>query len=438
MERQILERLRRTNPWLFPGGPGPGDVAPGRPPVPWVERTQMEPGRLTRPGKAHLVVGPRQAGKSSLVWSILRGYRRPLHLNMEDRRVRAWCDFPVDLLADVVDALGEPPEALFLEEAQWLPEAGLFIKGLVDLAPPFPLIVTGSAALDVRSRLRESMAGRARWHVLLPLSLAEVAPSEGRFPARLALERTAALRRMLEVGGYPDAWLSDTPAEELDDLVDAFLVRDASDLFQVDRLDAFELLLRLCAGQVGSLVNQAELASLSAVSAPTVRRYLSLMQGARIIELVPAFSGGKRRELTTARKVYFFDNGLRNAVRSTVGVPGAEEEDRGPRVENWVFTELAKALPWRQPIRYWRSGSGAEVDFVVPRRDRLLAIEVKAGRLGRPKLARSSRSFIEAYEPGEFWILNQELEHEGLLGRTRVRWLKLIDLPELVGAWLAG
>ncbi len=433
IEPDILAALRFANPWLFRGGRTLEEEAARRLPDRWIPRRQVDLAALSRFDRAHLVAGPRQAGKSSLVWSELPSHGRPLYVNLEELVFRRWCRSPIAFL-DSLGALGPAPDLLFFEEAQRLPEIGLFIKGLVDHRPGCPIVVTGSASFQLLSRTRESLAGRASRHVLLPFGLAEVAPAHGATPAELELERRDATRRMLELGGYPEVWLSEEPRRTLNELLQAFIFRDASDLFRVERLDAFDALMRLAAGQVGSLVNVAELASLCGVAQDTVNRYLSMMEEAHLLVRVPAFAGGKRREVTSARKVFFVDVGLRNALLSLSGPPSPVE--RGARVENLVFSELRKALPWDQGIRYWRSAGKAEVDFVVPRGDRLLGVEVKAGRLGRPKLARSSRSFIEAYAPEQFWVLNDTLQHEERLGASWVRWRRIIDLPELVGEWV--
>lgn len=426
----ILQQLRFTNSWLFGGGEALVAHVQRRRPPQWIARTQVDETRFAEVDRAHLLVGPRQAGKSSLVWNLIgERFRRPLFINLEEARMRLWCASAAELLASLQD-LGDPVDLVFLEEAQWLDNVGLLVKGLVDHKPGFPIVVTGSASFQLRARTRESLAGRATRHQLLPLGLAEVAPAVGASAAQVELDRGDALARMLYSGGYPAAHLSDAPERVLVNLLESFVFRNASDLFNVDRLDAFDALLRLAARQTGSLVNLAEWAALCGVSADTVRRYLAMMEDAHIIQLVPAFSGGKRREVTSARKAYFLDSGLRQVLL------GTREPDAGPRTENFVFTELKKALPWSQVIRYWRTRSGAEVDFVLPRQDRLLGVEVKASALNRPRLARSSRSFIDAYAPSEFWVLNGALRAEDTLGKTRVRWVRLHDLPELVAAWM--
>lgn len=429
MDPLLLTRLRQTNPWLF----GEGRVT-GAPvatlPSPHVSRLQVDSRTFSRVDRAHLVIGPRQAGKSTLAWSWLRGLERPLFVNAEEPVLRAWCTSAAGFLADVTSLGGV--DAIFLEEAQWLEEGPRFAKGLVDARPGVPVLVTGSASFHLLGRTRETLAGRASRHRLLPLSLAEVAPGDGSPPALLQARRTDALERMLSVGGYPEAWLSEDPGEILGGLLQAFVLRDASDLFRVERLDAYQALLQLVAGQVGQLLVVSELASRCGVSAATALRYLELMEEAHVLQLLPSYAGGRRREVTSARKAYFLDNGLRNAL---VGGLHPHPADRGARAENWVFTELAKALPWEWTLRYWRSAAKAEVDFVVDAPPGLLGIEVKAGSLARPKLARSSRSFIQAYSPRSLWVVNASLSHEATVEGCQVEWIPAWRLPEALASW---
>jgi predicted AAA+ superfamily ATPase len=358
-----------------------------------------------------------------------------LYLNLEESVLRAWCASPSGFLAEVERA-GLAPDALFLEEAQRLEHAGLFVKGVVDLKPPFPVVVTGSSSFHLDDRVRESLAGRATRHVLLPFSLAEVVASgSASGPAHLEASRREAIARALRVGSYPEAWLSGSPEAVLTDLLQAVVLRDASDRFAIERPDAYQKLLTLAAGQVGNLVNQAEYAALCGVTAGTIAKYLDLLEQAHIIELLSPFAEGGRREVTGARKVFFIDNGLRNATLGRLRHDPEAAADRGALVENWVFGELAKSLPWTLPIRYWRSLSGAEVDFVLDAPQARLAIEVKAGPMPRKSVTRGCRSFVEAYAPGELWVLNDALEAEEALGKTRVRWLPLHRLPEAIGEW---
>lgn len=225
------------------------------------------------------------------------------------------------------------------------------------------------------------------------------------------------------------------PRRELATLVEAFVVRDASDRFRIRHTAALRKILELAASQVGNLVNLSEWAALSNVSNDTVADYCRLLEETHLLRLVRPFVGGKRAEITSARKVYFLDNGIRNQLFGGFQATG-ERADRGALLENFAFTELAKAVhPLLDGLSTWRSKAGAEVDFVVEHQGRLLACEVKAGD-SRGSLSRSARSFIEAYQPEQFLIVNRAAWPEVFVGTTQVRFVRVDELSGEVEAFL--
>jgi hypothetical protein len=297
---------------------------------------------------------------------------------------------------------------LFFEEIQNLPEAGLFLKGLVDLKPNVPIFVTGSASYHLKSRTRESLAGRAVRHLLLPFSLSELSPEEQ--PALILEEKVKDIwNELLLWGGYPEVYLHDNKQALLAQLVEAYILGDASDMFQVKRPDAYRKILSLAASQIGNLVNLSDWAQSAGVSVNTVSEYLNLMEEGHIIKRLPPFVGGKRAEITSTPKLYFLDNGVRNLLFGGFSPPD-HRADHGALTENLVFCELSKSIhPLLETIHYWRSSSGAEVDFIIQGPDRRIAIEVKTGTLLKPKVTRSLRSFIQAYMPDKALVLNKSL-----------------------------
>ena len=383
--------LERTNPWSDDPAAA-ADEARTRLPATYVPRavipTLQDAFEDTR--RAHLVIGPRQAGKSTVIWRLLANRPSPLlFLNCEELVVRQWCRSPGLFAADLSEWLPEGG-TVFFEEAQWLDEAGLFFKGLIDANTRRRVVVTGSSSFHLVARTRESLAGRATRHRVWPLSLREVAPLESNRPAAVhrRCARTAQ-ERQLVVGGYPQAWTTRDPCPILYELVTAFVLRDASDRFRIERPDAFRLLLRLAAGQIGDLVKYAEWAHILGVATSTVSDYAALLEETHVLRLVRPFIGGKRAELTQIPKVFYIDNGLRNAVAGGFG-PLDQRIDVGKLMENWVFTELHKRFPEPGAVRYWRTRNGAEVDFVLePTPGEIIGIEVKSHRarpgLGCPK-----------------------------------------------------
>lgn len=423
MDDHLRRVLLLDNPWL--AGEAREDWITRHLPQPYIPRRLW----LEADERVVLVVGPRQAGKSTLIWKTLEAGLEPaLYLNCEEPAVRDWLRSPAGFLADLRDVTDDSIAILYFEEIQNLSEAGLFLKGLVDRRTGKRIYATGSSSFDLESATRESLAGRARRHLLLPLSVAEVAGTLG--GSRLARQEQLArqIERMMIFGGYPPVHTAAEPRRELAGLVEAFIVRDASDRFRIRHTAAFRRLLELAASQVGNLVNFSEWAALCAVSNDTVADYCHLLEQTHVLRLVRPFVGGKRAELTSARKAFFLDNGIRNQLFGGFGGLSGRA-DCGALLENFVFTELAKSLhPLLAGISYWRSKSGAEVDFVIESQGRLVACEVKAGD-ARGRISRSARSFIEAYRPESFLVVNRGAYPDQQLGDTRVRFLAaLADL----------
>lgn len=433
MDRNLQTILLNDNPWLQEPARLAGWLRLRLPPV-YLPRLAASAAqkRWSEPNRAHLVIGPRQAGKSTALWVHLAECNEPaLFVDCEQEIVRNWCRSAPLFLADL-EKLVNRPVTLFFEEIQHLEEAGLFLKGLVDRKIGVPILVTGSSSYHLGARTRESLAGRASRTRLLPLSLSEVCQDLADKPLivqeRLGEERLA---RHLVFGGYPAVWLSENPEILLTDLLESMVLRDASDLFRIARPDAFRQLLRLLAGQAGSLVNLSEWASILGIGRDTVASYLEILESSHLTLSLSPFAGGKRVELTARPKIYLLDNGLRNRLLHDFR-PLEERTDAGPLLESWVATELWKALPDGATLHFWRSASGAEVDFIVVRGDLILPVEVKAGRSERPLLSKSLRSFLDAYQPTTCLLLNLSLAHRSQVGGTMVDWIPPSQLARRV------
>lgn len=424
MDRDIQVIVETDNPWIRDRD-GLSAWLHSRLPATYIPRRAAERsrGRWAATERAHLIVGPRRAGKSTAIWHYLSERRAPvLFIDCEQALVQRWSRSASTFLRDIA-GLVSAPVPLFFEEAQHLEEAGLFIKGLVDRVPRAPILVTGSSSFHLRSRTRESLAGRATRTRLLPFSLAELLGDVGDEP-KAVRERieTERFERHAIHGGYPDVWLSETPEVELTDLVEAIILRDASDLFSVGRPDAFRRVLHLAATQVGSLVNISEWSSIAGVSRDTVASYLEILESSHVVSLIRPFVGGRRAEITSSPKVFLVDNGIRNRLIHDFK-PLSERIDKGAVLENWVFTEISKELPRDASLHFWRSAAGAEVDFVIVLGESVVAVEVKSERLRRPTIPRAARSFVKAYEPDQLWLVNMGFASRERIGGTDVSWI---------------
>jgi predicted AAA+ superfamily ATPase len=434
ISREIQRRIEAFNPWL---------VHPERAfefvkkflPGNYVVRS-AESVRV-RKDSACLVVGPRQAGKSTMLWHLLHTQVPDLlFLNMEEPLVRAGCSSAVELAAFLREKL-PAVRTVFIDEAQHMKEAGLFVKGLTDAKLGLSLWVTGSSSFHLGSRTRESLAGRATRQLLLPFSHLELMLHT---PPSTVVEKQHAGGRIIDhlrrYGGYPSVYLAEGEEEKralLVDLVDGLIMRDASDRFRIERIDAYQRLLVLLAGQIGSQVNFSELATNCSVDAGTVRSYVEIMEESHIVKVVTPFARGKRREITLAPKIFFIDNGIRNQLLNDFSGDMTLRPDRGPLLENWAFTEISKHVPFQASVHFWRSKGGAEVDFVIELGRKIFAIEVKAAGLRRPVPGKSMRSFIDAYRPDRVAFLNETMEERIRQGRTPIDFIT----PEGFSGWLA-
>ena len=434
MHRDLETLLLRDNPWILEPERLP-DWLRLRLPEMVIPRIGTEAGRKRweETDRAHLVIGPRQAGKSTLVWAHLAELGEPvLYVDCEQPLIREWCRSAPLFLADLEPFLSSFVP-LFFDEVQHLEEAGLFFKGLVDRKIGVPVLVTGSSSYHLGARTRESLAGRATRMRLLPFSLAEVCQDlVERSPGVRERRTRERLHRHVVVGGYPEVWLSETPEVLLTDLVQAIVLRDASDLHHISRPDAFRRLLQLLPGQVGHLVNLSEWASILGINRDTVASYLEILEAAHIVVRLPPFAGGKRAEVTSRTKIYLVDNGIRNQLVGDYRSLEERTTDAGPMLESWVFTELWKLLPEDATLHFWRSASGAEVDFVIARGDAVVGAEVKAGTLRRPTLPRAARSFLDAYRPRVFFLVNTGFEGEDEIQGSKVEWIRPWKLAERV------
>ena len=428
MDQLTYQVLLRLNPWIRDPEKWPACSKEYIPDnfLPRMTTLTLQKDRIA------LIIGPRQTGKSTFIWELLSRQPEPfLFLNCEEPSIRELCSSPA-LFLDEAQSLAPRAGGLFFDEVQHLEEAGLFLKGLVDLRPHKPILATGSSSFHLRSRTRESLAGRAERHLILPFSFVELRPDH-HAPAVRSAEKTRIWEQLLLWGGYPEVSLSREKQAVLARLVEAFILRDASDLYNIKNPQAFRRLLGLAASQTGNLTNYSNLAESLGISVNTVSQYLSILEESHIIRLVSPYVGGKRAEITSRPKIYFLDNGLRNFLFG--GFTALQTRaDLGTLTENLAFSELCKnSDPLLDSVHYWRSTSQAEVDFVLIRGNTLIAVEVKTAAMKKPRISRSLRSFIRAYQPQRVLVVNSGLREELEIDSTPVFFILGPDLgTELV------
>ena len=341
---------------------------------------------------AVVVTGARQTGKSTLVEHLVPGKRR--YATLDD--------------LDVLDAARRDPEILVggknpitLDEVQREPGLLRAVKRAIDRnRSPGRFLITGSANLLLMRQVSESLAGRASYLTLWPMTRREqrglgrcgrwdelLATPDANWRDLLAAgeDRAEDWRVLVRHGGFPTPALALSETAErriwFDGYVRTYLERDLQDLASISALPDFRRLMRATCLRLGQLVNQTELGRDVALPQPTVHRWLNLLETSYLLVRLPAYAVNRTKRLIKAPKVYWGDIGV---ALHLAGV----EEPRGAHLENLILQDL---LAWRDAridqteLAYWRTSIGEEVDFVIETGGKVLPIEIKA--TARPRLA---------------------------------------------------
>ncbi len=379
-----------------------------------------------------VVTGARQTGKSTLVSHLLPGDRT--YLTLDDLEVRT-------LAERAPDELVARPGPLILDEVQRVPDLLMAVKREVDRdRTPGRFLLTGSANLLVMKGVSESLAGRAGYLNLWPMTRRE-RRGEGRagvWPELFHHPPEAWPERLTEMGGEPVPWADvaleggyPVPAVEFEDPTDraiwwdgyirSYLERDLQDLSAIANLVDFRRLMQAACHRLGQLVNQTELGRDLQLPQPTVRRWLNLLETSYQAVPLPAFAVNRTKRLIKTPKLYWSDTGL--ALRLS-----GLTEPTGAHLENLVLSDLLAwrdaTVPDRPDLFYWRTAGGEEVDFVVEFGGKLLAVEVKGSQRPRASDARHLRSFRDEYGDAVHGAL---LLHDG----EATEWLgpKILAVP---------
>lgn len=352
-----------------------------------------------------VVTGARQTGKSTVARAL--GSPERLYLSLDDPEILALAtERPRELLARA--------DRLTIDEVQRAPDLLLSVKMDVDASrAPGRFLLTGSANLLLMQRVADSLAGRAVYLTLWPLTrreklglgacglwatLFEHDPTH--WPTALPADPVPGepWQRLATEGGYPvpGFHLRTDPsdaADWFDGYVQTYLERDLRDLAAIQDLPGFQRLMRAAALRVGGILNLSDLARDVSVANTTAQRYLDLLVTSYQVVLLPSYSANRTKQLVKRPKIYWNDPGLALHL-------GGETAPRGAHLENLILQDL---LVWKelQPglpqVLYWRTAKDAEVDFVIEWRGRLLPIEVKAARTVSYGDTKSLRTFLEEY-----------------------------------------
>ncbi|WP_225870852.1 ATP-binding protein [Pedobacter cryophilus] len=350
--------------------------------------------------KAFLVFGPRQTGKTTFVETLLKEInKRTLTLNGDDADVR---DLLAKPNATQIAQLLNGYEVLFIDEAQRINEIGLLLKIIVDRFRNVQVIATGSSAFELSGKVNESLTGRKYEMMLLPFSYAELVSHTDYLTEERLLEQR------LIYGSYPEIINKPTDAEEhLKLLADSYLYKDLFALEQVSKPALFKKIVKALALQVGSEVNFSELAQLVKADQKTIEKYINLLEKAFVVFSLTAFAGNVRNEIKKNRKIYFYDNGIINAITRNFNSLN-NRNDVGALWENYMISERIKFLAQNQleaKTYFWRTTQQQEIDYIEQTGDAILAVEFK---WRENQKVRIPTTFTKAYPQTKTLILSNK------------------------------
>ncbi|MBI4727097.1 ATP-binding protein [candidate division TA06 bacterium] len=339
------------------------------------------------------LVGPRQAGKTTLMRKRLESLSGGRYFSFDDPDVLALFDRDIKHFERQYLA---PGGLTGLDEAHYGSDAGRKLKYLADRG--HRLVISSSSELLLSKQVLSQLVGRVGVIRLFPFSLAEFGQAAG------LVETTPAIKERLlwehaAYGGYPKAALSPELEDKrtiLDSLYNTLLYKDVAQNFSITDLAGLERLVRFLAGNIGLLLSFQTAAKFTGISYPTLKKYLEALEKSYLIRLITPLATNPNKEIVRQPKIYFLDTGLRNAG---LGQYPASLEDQGALFENYVFTELLKMSV---SLKYWRTKARAEVDFVIQTGKTLLPIEVKLKPGARPS---GLASFIEQHHPARALIV---------------------------------
>jgi len=340
-------------------------------------------------GKAIIILGPRQSGKTTLIKMIAgQTDATSIVLDCDEPDVRKLLDFPTS--TELKNIVGNHA-LVMIDEAQRIKNIGLTLKLLIDKIKGIKLIVTGSSALELADEISEPLTGRKFEYLLLPISEQELIEHHG------LLEEKRFLNARLIYGMYPE--IINNPGNEkeiLKNLSSSYLYKDIFAFQDIRKPVIIEKLLEALALQMGSEVSYNELAQFIGISKDTIQRYIDLLEKAYVIFTLRSLGRNVRNELKKSRKIYFYDNGIRNAIISNFQ-PVDLRQDIGALWENFLISERLKVLNNFQIYAnryFWRTKQQQEIDYIEDRDGTLYACEFK---WKSSKTVHFSKTFTDAY-----------------------------------------
>lgn len=351
-------------------------------------------------GKAIVIMGARQVGKSTLLRQMLGERQDVIWMNGDDLDIQ---ELFSNMTSTRIRAILGSKRILVIDEAQRISDIGLRLKLITDQVPDVQVIATGSSSFELASKVNEPLTGRKREFRMYPLTFGEMV-QHTQF-----LDEVRMIPHRMVYGYYPEVVC--TPGDEraiLKELSDSYLYKDVLSLDSINKPDKLVRLLKALALQIGSQVSYNEIGTLIGLDSKTVERYVDILEKSFIVFRLGTFSRNLRNELKASRKIYFWDLGIRNAVIGNLAQI-ENRTDAGELWENFVIAERMKRNAYKGSFAqsyFWRTRQQHEIDYLEEEDGILYAFEFKWNL--RKANVKCPESFKTAYPEAVYKVITPE------------------------------
>ncbi|MBR6140997.1 MAG: ATP-binding protein [Bacteroidaceae bacterium] len=358
-------------------------------------------------GKAIVIMGARQVGKSTLLYTLLASRDNIMWMNGDEPDIQQLFS---QITSTRIRTLIGNNRILVIDEAQRIPDIGLRLKLIIDQVKDVQVIATGSSSFELANKVNEPLTGRKREFRMYPLTFSEMVSHSN------LLEELRLLPHRLVYGYYPEVVCS--PGNErivLKELTDSYLYRDILSLDGISKPDKLTRLLQALAFQIGNQVSYNEIGQLIGLDPKTVERYVDILEKSYVIFRLGSFSRNLRNELKSSRKIYFWDLGIRNAVIGNL-TQIESRTDTGTLWENYCIAERLKHLSYQGSFAhswFWRTQQQKEIDYIEEDEGQLSAYEFKWN--DHKANTRCPASFTTAYPSVPFRVITPHNVDEFIL-----------------------
>ena len=416
----------------------------------WIDRREI-----------YAIKGPRQSGKTTILkmlqeWLVNHKKVKPeniVFLTFEDREIlEKFSIDPKGFIRSFIRGKGLSQERFYflVDEFHYLVDGGQKLKLLYDIFENIKFIITGSSSLELAGKTSKFLVGRVFSFYLWQLSFREFINVESQQLSDIYRERAKLVKDFIFEGkdftipktdifgkdlekefeeyaiwgGYPEiakAKEKDTKRIILKNIFDTYVSRDIIELLKVTDFPKLRTIIGLLAAQTGNLINYNSLSSNAHTYFKDIKHWLSILEETFIISLLRPFFTNKTSELKKNPKVYFVDTGIRNYILNNFNEL-SYRTDMGQLIENVAFSQLKVNQEDKFSIKYWRTLSKAEVDFILEINKDLVPIEVKYSAIEFPRISRSFRSFLSTYHPRRALVLTKRFWGESKVGKSIIKF----------------